>query len=102
MRHEDRGLTVSGHDGTPGFTTFAAVDRPPCAPPQRALWGGSLTRPGEVGDPALQGVVEDDPKGEALAASQAAHPVAHGDAIGPARPLRRALANGEDDAVALA
>ena len=47
-------------------------------------------------------VVEDDAKGEAPAASQAAHPVAHVDAIGSARPLHGPFAHREDDAVALA
>jgi hypothetical protein len=47
-------------------------------------------------------VVEDDAKGKALAALEAAHPMAHVDAIGAARALLGPLPHGEDDAVALA
>jgi phage tail tape-measure protein len=54
---------------------------------------GSIARSG--------GVVEDDAEGVAAAASQSAHAVAHGHAVGAAGALNGALIDGEDHRVTL-
>src|SRR5229473_417944 len=50
---------------------------------------------------ALPGVVEDDAQGVAAAVAQAAHAVAHIDAIDPARALHGAMVDRKDHRLAL-